>query len=1474
MVLGQIDIVLAVQGLSSILMATVVWMIAGDRKGVRSWWWYAGFGVSYGVASWLEMVSLSLEDGLAFRQLSGLFYAAAFLFLFESVRIRFRSNLSRGWIWMYVPLLGLFLLWHFTRISWAAWVAWGLLASVSTCAMAAGLWRAGSRKPMLPRLAAWLSSVTLALFGLCSALLGPSTPFPQYTLVQSSAFVELTGFSLRIFPAALITLCALGFWVAYRQVPLYRSMKRPVTILGVHTATVIVLLGSVWGINWVGSYVEQVQRELMLAHASGIAQTIEVQEMRGLSYTAADTTNPLYGRLNKQMYSYASTFDLHDIYSLVCRDSQLVFGPEIGREKGSTRAMPGTVYSSAPAALREVFQSHRGQTAGPYEDAYGTFVSAFVPVMDARENSVFAVIGVDAKAGAWATKIAGGRLPVIGFMLFLVVVLLVGGTLLEARQSQTRIRRWWHKHIEAVLMAVFCLAFTFASVVISHKVESRSRNDMFGRLADAHAAMFKETVNEVRGQLGGLVRFFEGSQEVTVAEFHHYAGPLGRNPAVQAFGWVPLVTASQKELFESWARQNVYPGFTIVERDSSGKLFPARQREVYLPLFYMEPTADNEQALGFDIASDMPRKAALELALKTGLATATDPLRLVMEPEDTSGVIAFQPVYYGEEQEGEDELLARPFRELRGFVLVAIRPTVTMRQAMMRANQYADVISVELFDLLPQENPIWLASVSQEHSCELAEPRRLRLAPEDDLHSVSPVFLFGRTYLVVVHPGENFLSLHPVRAPWLAGGGGIVLTVLLTLFVGYLSTHRAVLEDQVQVRTAALRDSEVKYRNVVERANDGIVILRNGGLVLVNSTMATMLGYTVDEMQGKLLLEYFDPSIRDSMIERYQKRVAGEDVPSMYETVLLHKSGSLVPVEFNAGLIHDEYGTTDLVMVRDITERKKAEAELAKLVQDIQIARRRAEDATRAKSEFLANMSHEIRTPMNGVIGMTGLLMDTSLSTEQRQYAEIVRSSAENLLSVINDILDFSKIEARKLELEHVAFDLRLLVEDTVEMLAVKAYERRIELAYTIDGDVPTNFWGDPRRLRQVLVNLGGNALKFTKEGCVSVSVHRVADTNGSTTLQFSISDTGIGISKDEQEILFAPFTQADGSTTRQFGGTGLGLAISKQLAELMGGRIGVESEPGIGSTFWFTVNLTRQNDVPQDKDGSGAALAGAKVLAVDDNETNRMLLSTLLNGWGCRHAEAGSGDAALAALLAAASTGDPYRVALLDMLMPGMDGVELVQRIKAEPALNNTILVLITSLGHRNGGDHLQNAGCAAILTKPLRQSLLHQTLKTLLAEDSTGNAASQGLARIPEEPRAPGRAHLRILVAEDNQVNQLVALKILKKCGYNAVAVANGAEAIEALHNTRYDLVLMDCQMPVMDGFEATRRIRSGMAGPSNATIPIVAMTAHAMIGDRKRCLDSGMSDYLPKPVQFSLLEATLAKWLIHQPLRESSS
>ncbi len=565
-----------------------------------------------------------------------------------------------------------------------------------------------------------------------------------------------------------------------------------------------------------------------------------------------------------------------------------------------------------------------------------------------------------------------------------------------------------------------------------------------------------------------------------------------------------------------------------------------------------------------------------------------------------------------------------------------------------------------------------------------------------------------------------------------------------------------------------------------------------------------------------------------------------------------------VPLRNRAGHVTGIIGIS-----RDITALKHAEQELA-------LARDAALETARLKSEFLATMSHEIRTPMNAIIGMTGLLLETELSSEQRDFSETVRSSADALLNIINDILDFSKIEAGKLILEKIDFNLREVVESTVELLAQRAQDKGIELASIVMEDVPIDLRGDPGRMRQVLINLVGNAVKFTEAGEVVVRVEKTGDTDTQVDLKFTVTDTGIGIGEEVRGKIFQAFTQADGSTTRKYGGTGLGLAISKQLSELMGGALGVDSRLGEGSSFWFTLSLEKQPWPSAGIRPGAANLIGLRVLIVDDNATNRQILQLQTKAWKMTNCSVASGPEALELLRREHSQGTPLSVAILDYQMPEMDGMTLARRIKTDPTFGSPRLIMLTSLGHRLEQRVLDEAGLSAYLIKPVKQSRLFDTLVNVVTGNVPAGMAANLIApanlKDGEAIPAP-KKHLRILVAEDNMVNQKVTLLQLRKLGYHADTTVNGMEVIEALTHIPYDVVLMDCHMPEMDGYQTAREIRQReqhhrLIEAEGHRIYIIAMTANALDGDREECLASGMDDYITKPVQIEELGAALCR------------
>jgi PAS domain S-box-containing protein len=665
---------------------------------------------------------------------------------------------------------------------------------------------------------------------------------------------------------------------------------------------------------------------------------------------------------------------------------------------------------------------------------------------------------------------------------------------------------------------------------------------------------------------------------------------------------------------------------------------------------------------------------------------------------------------------------------------------------------------------------------------------------------------------------------------------------------------------------AALSRERSLLRGLLEGIPDNIYCKdRDSRFLVVSRALLRKFGFQDErDVIGKTDFDFFTEEHARQAFEDEQRIMAtGQPILDAVEKETWpdgHITWGLtnkIPLRDESGAIIGTCGVT-----KDITKLKEAEEQLAR-------AKEAAEAATKTKSEFLANMSHEIRTPLNGVVGMTGLLLDTKLDEQQREYTETIRTSADTLLTVINDILDFSKIEAGKLQFEELDFDLVETVEGTLDMLAERAQRKGIELVSAIPPDVPRLLRGDPGRLRQVLVNLIGNAIKFTERGEVVVRVFNERTDPTHTTLRFNVVDTGIGIAPEVQQRLFQAFTQADSSTTRKYGGTGLGLAISRQIVHLMNGQIGVESQPGKGSNFWFTATFANQTGALRPpREEYNRDLFDLRVLVVDDNATNRQILRHQIFAWKMQKGSAASGHEALKILRAAAAEGKPYDVALLDMQMPEMDGLTLAQAIKADPAIAATRLIILTSLGRVMTPAELKAAGIDAYLVKPVKQSRLFDCLVDVVGQARAEHVFTKPATPLPGSSLPDAPAKVRILLAEDNAVNQKVALSQLKKLGYHADAVANGIEAVQALDEVPYDLILMDCQMPEMDGYEATRAVRRReqeaiAAGRPRPRIHIIAMTANAMQGDREKCLACGMDDYISKPVRESELRAALDRW-----------
>jgi PAS domain S-box-containing protein len=1018
------------------------------------------------------------------------------------------------------------------------------------------------------------------------------------------------------------------------------------------------------------------------------------------------------------------------------------------------------------------------------------------------------------------------------------------------------------------------------------EAESRRLDALFRLDAEQRAGAIQRQFEANLGVLDAVAALYASSDVVDRDEFRAFAETfLRRLPGFAVLAAAAPVHAPNRAEHEKGIRREKDPRgeglirYQVRERDATGKLRPAAEREVYFPVTFLEPVHAKGLSLGLDLLSAPVLRESIERACRSGGLSGTGAVPLGSGRDAPWGLFVVTPIYT---KGAPRRPPAVPAECPEGVVLAAFDLAMIIEDAV--DDMEAAGIDLRLAEELPSGEEEFVYSQLPQVKNPSDDGAGVRIEkPDAGLFHKVEFDLGGRRWAIYAVAADSYLARRKTWLPTTAILAGMVITAMSVAYAGTLVGRTAEVERLVVQRTHelqqanaklahevvdreradnVLKDSQALYLSLVE--NLPVQVLRkdmDGRFTFANESFCRLLGRKFEEIVGKTDHDFYPAELA--------RKYRGDDARVAYTGELFEdveeyeKSGETRYVHVMKSAVRDAAGKIvgTQAVFWDVTARKWAENHLA-------AAKEAAEAANRAKSTFLANMSHEIRTPLNAILGMAELVLDTPLSAEQREYLTVVRESGEALLSLVSDILDFSKIEAGKLDLDRTAFDLHESLGDTLKSLALRAHRKGLELGCCIRRGVPEVVVGDATRLRQVIVNLVGNAIKFTDRGEVVVDVDCQSQSPGEALLRFTVSDTGIGISAEKRSAIFGAFVQGDSTTTRKFGGTGLGLAISTRLVELMGGTISVESEVGRGSSFQFDVRVGLPEEQAAETPGpSATGILGTRVLVVDDNATTRQILEELLNRWGMAPTLAAGAAEATGLLQQATDSGQPYRLLLIDAAMPETDGFCLVQRVREQPGTLAPIIMMLAS-GDRPGDvSRCEQLHVTAYLLKPIKPSELFDAITLAL-----------GIAAPDEEPpaspaqAAPISPALKILLAEDSLVNQKLVRALLERHGHQVVLANTGHEALAAFLADRFDLVLMDIQMPEMDGLDATMAIRRAERQRGTHT-PIVAMTAHVLQGDRERCLEAGMDEYLPKPVRTRRLFETIDR-VVGEPHGSSAS
>jgi len=1497
----QIDYLAFITAFSLMTTGIVFLFLSIEHKGRLPWIWPAMFGLLQSIYCLLTMLSLSLPDTIVLQAAQPVIYILSFLALAEFSRrsMRIQAGHNPG-ILIYIALLipvmvsGMFSLSCFEAACYLAFaLPSGFLAALI-------LWKersTGLETPAGKRLG--LASICLLTYTLIIIIIGSDTGFSFVTLFIPDAYNGILTFILHLGLAISSFVMFIAFTLFFSSLSENSEQTEkhlPVTKWFVWAIGFVLVAGWLFT-EWTGTLEDNTQRKIILTQARIASKAIDIPALLTLTGSSEDLAIPGYIHIKSHLMGIHSANPLYRFVYLMGRKGKKVFfyaDSELPDSKDYSP--PGQPYEESKDEFLQTFDPGNEITEGPLSDEWGTWISTSIPVKDPQSGKVLAVLGIDVNASTWMRKIyAARRQPILATMIITLLVLAFAIDRRRSRlyhlkvvQSEQRLRYAMDAMSEGVWdwdirtgkidynkHWVATLGYSFEEIPLLGDI----------RKSIIHPDDLPVVTESLEAYLLGRTPIYECEARLKTAT-GEYRYILDRGKVVEKdaegapirmVGTFTDITLRKKieqdrRRSEEQYRQLVENASdVIVETDASGYIQfinPACERLIG----YTTDECVGKHYLDF-IRSDFHKEFARATGRQFVKKTPSIYFEAALIRKDGGEVWIGQNIKLL--RDGDTPLgfhaVARDITEIRRAEDALRKSEEQYRQLVENASDI--IYETDASGYFRYLNP------AAEKNCgysinEFIGKHYMDFIPKRYHNELAR--LVGRQFVKKIPTISHEIPMitKDGREVWLWQSVSLIFDNDTDTVTGF----RVVARDITEKKQAedALKESEERLHAVFDHVQAGIILIdpATHTIISTNKMAADLCGTTPEQMTGRICHDQICPAVKGECPITDLEQTVDND-----ERTLLTLDGRRIPIlktVINVSIGGKAYLLESFI---DITARKRAEEALLQSKEELEKTNKlleqanllgiemtiKAETANKAKSEFLANMSHEIRTPMNGILGMSELLLGTDLNAKQVQYADIIRKSGDALINLINDILDFSKIEADKLDLEVIDFDLRVTIEDLADLLSVRAAEKDIELSCLIEPEVPTRLRGDPGRLRQIIMNLSGNALKFTDQGEVAIMVGLIEERDESVSLKFSISDTGIGIPSDKIPILFSAFTQVDTSTTRKYGGTGLGLAISKRLVEMMGGTISVESTAGLGATFTFTAMFMKQPWVAPAWPKMLEGISGQHVLIVDDNATNRAVLSLLCDTWGVRYEEASGGEEALILLKGAHQKGDPFRVAILDAILKGMSGEELGRNIRKDPLIKDTSLVMLSSLAQRGEASRLKEAGFDAYLTKPVKQSQLFDCLTTVLGiqNESVQQGSPWPLVTrhsISEEKRR----RVRILLVEDNHTNQLVAMGILENLGYQTSVAHNGIEAIKALETSHYDLVFMDCQMPGMDGFETTSIIRDSHSGVMNHSVPIIAMTAHAMKGDREKCLAAGMDDYLSKPIRSSDIADMLKKWL----------